>query len=155
MGGAFSFSFRGYNGKMSKVSGKIVGQSGDEDVDVEVSGSDAIPDGIYSIPSSKGENVKAILSDDALKNVKMENRQAVEDDVFVDFHDLKLSSGEREKLDVAYNENNKGLDRLNELPEPKTQEELTAWEKAAEDIVKEVEENPAVSELIKRKAPLS
>lgn len=91
MGGGFSFNLRLGNGDMRRVSGKIVGQSGEEDIDIEVSDSDTLPDGTYSVPSRKGEAVKAIISKDALKSVKKENVREVADDVFVDIAELKTA----------------------------------------------------------------
>ena len=91
MGGGFSFNLKLGNGDMRRVSGKIVGQSGEEDIDVEIVDSDTLPDGTYSVPSQKGEAVKAILSKDALKNVKKENVKEVADDVFVDIEELKVA----------------------------------------------------------------
>lgn len=97
MGGGFSFSLKLGNGEMRRVSGKIVGQSGDEDLDVEISGNDTLPDDVYSIPSTKGEAVKAILSEDSLKDVKKEKTKKVSDDVFVDVLDLKVAKKKRQK----------------------------------------------------------
>lgn len=91
MGGGFSFSLKLGNGEMRRVSGKIVGQSGDEDLDVEIKDSDTLPDDVYSIPSSKGEAVKAVLSEDALKGVKKEKAKNISDDVFIDVADLKVA----------------------------------------------------------------
>ena len=97
MGGGFSFSLRLGNGDMRKVSGKIVGQSGEEDLDVEIKDSDTLPDGVYSVPSQKGEAVKAILSKSALKNVKKEKAKNVKDDVFVDIEELKIAKKKKKQ----------------------------------------------------------
>lgn len=97
MGGGFSFNLRLGNGDMRRVSGKIVGLSGDEDLDVEVKDSDTLPDDTYSVPSQKGEAVSAILSKDALKNVKKENVREVADDVFVDVEDLKIAKKKKKQ----------------------------------------------------------
>jgi hypothetical protein len=76
MGGGFSFVFKGKGKSPSRVTGRVVGQSGTDDVDVEVKGSDALPDGIYSLPSAKGEAVKAIISNDALKQSGVDKGKA-------------------------------------------------------------------------------
>ena len=67
MGGGFSFVFKGKGKSPGRVTGKIVGQSGTENVDVDVKGSDVLPNGTYSVPSKKGEAVKAVISNDALR----------------------------------------------------------------------------------------
>jgi hypothetical protein len=76
MGGGFSFVFKGKGKSPSRVTGRVVGQSGTDDVDVEVKGSDALPDGTYSLPSAKGEAVKAIISNDALKQSGVDKGKA-------------------------------------------------------------------------------
>ena len=76
MGGGFSFVFKGKGKSPSRVTGKVVGQSGTDDVDVEVKDSDALPDGTYSLPSAKGEAVKAISSNDALKQSGVDKGKA-------------------------------------------------------------------------------
>jgi len=89
MGGGFSFVVKMLDGNMFRVSGTIVGQSGNEDVDVKVVGSDVIADGVYSINSKKGEAVKAIINRQALEDSNIGKSKPVSDDVFVDFNDLK------------------------------------------------------------------
>jgi hypothetical protein len=97
MGGGFSFSLKLGNGKMRRVSGTIVGQSGDEDVDVEVTDSDTLVDGVYSVPSQKGEAVKAILSDKALKGVDKNKIKDIVDDVFIDIAELKTAKKQKKQ----------------------------------------------------------
>ena len=92
MGGGFSFSLKLGDSSMRKVSGKIVGMSGQDDVDVDVKNHSTIADGVYSVPASKGEAVKAILSEDALTEVNKDNVKKVVDDVYVDIADLKKST---------------------------------------------------------------
>ena len=62
MGGGFSFDFALPGGGSQRVTGKIVGISGTEDVNVEIRGYDGIQDGIYAVPSTSGENVKAVIN---------------------------------------------------------------------------------------------
>lgn len=76
MGGGFSFAFKKRDGSMSRVTGKIVGQSGTENVDVDVKGSDTLPDGVYSIPASKGEAVKAVISLKGLDDADVDKSKA-------------------------------------------------------------------------------
>lgn len=80
MGGGFSFVFKGADGSMSRITGKITGQSGTDNVDVEVKGSNVLPDGVYSIPSHKGEAVKAVISLDGLEDAGVDKDKA--DEVF-------------------------------------------------------------------------
>lgn len=61
MGGGFTFDFTFPDGRQKTVTGKIVGISGTEDVDVEIKGDSDIPDGVYSVPSTSGESSKAVL----------------------------------------------------------------------------------------------
>lgn len=80
MGGGFSFVFKASDGSMSRVTGKIVGQSGEDKVDVEVKGNSALPDGVYSMPAQKGEAVKAVISVDGLEDAGVDKGKA--DEVF-------------------------------------------------------------------------
>ena len=90
MGGGFSFSLRGLDGGFTKVSGRVVGASGDKDsVDIEVKGHKSLPDGIYAMPSSKGSSVKAILGDDVIKDLPDTDISIPGDDVFVSTDELK------------------------------------------------------------------
>lgn len=89
MGGGFSFNLKLGNGLLSKVSGKIVGMSGEDSVDIDVKDHSDLPNGVYSVPSSKGAAVKAILSNDALKGIDKSKAKKIIDDVFVDIADLK------------------------------------------------------------------
>ncbi len=59
------------DGSIFSENGRIVGaERGTNNFEVEFSGSDEIPDGIYSIDAAKTDSVKAILSKRALKGVK-------------------------------------------------------------------------------------
>jgi len=62
MGGGFMFDFALPFGRFIRVTGKVVGQSGTDDVDVEIRGYEGIQDGIYSVPSKSGEVVKAVIN---------------------------------------------------------------------------------------------
>lgn len=97
MGGGFSFSLKLGNGEMRRVSGKIVGESGEEDLDVEIKDNDTLPDGVYSIPSRKGEAVKAILSKEALEKIDRDKSKSISDDVYVDVADLKTAKKKKPK----------------------------------------------------------
>ncbi|WJZ48507.1 cytoplasmic protein [Actinomycetia phage DSL-LC01] len=66
MGGGFTFDFTFPDLRQKTVTGKIVGISGTEDVDVEIKGDPDIPDGVYSVPSKSGEMSKAVLDLDDL-----------------------------------------------------------------------------------------
>ena len=75
MGGGFLFNLRMPNGIFSGFSGRVVGSSGEGNVEIEVNGHDTIPDGIYALPSLKGETVGAILSKSAIEEANLpENR---------------------------------------------------------------------------------
>ncbi len=55
MGGGFTVSIRGLDGSFSAVSGKVVGSSGDDDIEVQVDNPmGGLPKGIYVFPSTKG-----------------------------------------------------------------------------------------------------
>lgn len=92
MGGGFSFTLKLHGGSMHKVTGKIVGMSGDDDVDVEVKDHDTLKDGVYSIPASKGEAVKAVLSKDAIKDLDESKAKDVVDDVYVEATSLRQAA---------------------------------------------------------------
>ena len=106
MGGGFSFSLRGLDDMFTKVSGRIVGtpDSGDA-IDIEVKGHDVLPDGIYTMPSSKGSAAKAILSEEAVKNLPNKGVGIGKDDVYVDVNDVMPTRAEApsgwKKLDTA------------------------------------------------------
>ena len=91
MGGGWSFNLKGLDGLFSTISGRVVGSSGDGDaIEVEITGNPDIANGIYTMPSSKGEAVKAILSPDVVKDLP--KRKAVAgDDVFMDLDELKAT----------------------------------------------------------------
>lgn len=59
--------------------------SGEENVDVDVEGNSDLVDGVYSVPASKGEAVKAVVQNkDVLKNVKAENVDVTDDDTVLE-----------------------------------------------------------------------
>ena len=62
MGGGFSFDFALPGGGSQRVTGKIVGVSGTENVDVEIKGYAGIQDGVYAVPSTSGDTVKAVIN---------------------------------------------------------------------------------------------
>ena len=50
MGGGFSFVIKGLDGAFQGISGKVVGSSGETDVEIEVSGKEGgLPAGIYVV----------------------------------------------------------------------------------------------------------
>jgi predicted RNA-binding protein Jag len=66
------------DGSIFSENGRIVGaERGTNNFEVEFSGSDEIPDGIYSIDAAKTDSVKAVLSKRALKGVKGKRSIAV------------------------------------------------------------------------------
>jgi hypothetical protein len=91
MGGGFSFNLRLGNGEMRRVSGTIVGESGTEDIDIDVKDNDTLTNGIYSVPSAKGEAVKAIVPKSALEKIDKKKVKKIADDVYVDVADIKLA----------------------------------------------------------------
>lgn len=91
MGGGFSFNLRLGSGEMRRVSGTIVGESGTEDIDISVKDSDTLADGVYSVSSTKGEAVKAILPKSALEKIDKRKVKKIADDVYVDVADIKLA----------------------------------------------------------------
>lgn len=91
MGGGWSFNLRGADGLFSTVSGRVVGSSGDGDaIEVEVVGDPDLPNGIYTMPSSKGEAVKAILPEELVKGLP-KRKAAAGDDVFVGLDEVKAT----------------------------------------------------------------
>jgi hypothetical protein len=88
MGGGFSFTIRGLGGSADKLSGRVVGASGTDDIEIEVVGDEVIPDGIYALPASKGETVKAILSLDAVEGLP-ENKALVDQSLAIDISEIK------------------------------------------------------------------
>ena len=89
MGGGFSFSLRGLDGLFSKISGNVVGATGDGDaIELEITGNDILPDGIYTMPASKGSSVKAILSKKTVSGLPNKGIATAKDDVFVDVNDI-------------------------------------------------------------------
>jgi uncharacterized protein YjbI with pentapeptide repeats len=94
MGGGFTVSIRGLDGSFSAVSGKVVGSSGDDDIEVQVDNPmGGLPKGIYVFPSTKGTAAKAILSDEAFEdapNVDLDQVDFEKEDSFVDAADVKI-----------------------------------------------------------------
>lgn len=68
MGGGFSFNIR-LGDRIFSASGRVVGQSGDSDIQVEIADNPHVPAGIYALPSSKGLASKAILPREALTEI--------------------------------------------------------------------------------------
>lgn len=63
-GGGFQFFLRGLDGKVSSVSGRFVANSDTTDgFHVEVKGDKILQDGLYDVPASKAEAIKAVLPD--------------------------------------------------------------------------------------------
>lgn len=91
MGGGWSFNLRLPSGLFKAVSGRVVGASGDDGVEIEVRGNRHLPDGVYTMPSSKGEGVAAILSEEAVKDLPDIDVYVGTDDVFADSDDLIAS----------------------------------------------------------------
>jgi hypothetical protein len=78
MGGGFSFAFKSSNGTVSRVVGKTIRKSGTEDIDVEVRDSNTLPNGVYSLPSAKGESFKTL---DAAKTDADESKGVFPEDI--------------------------------------------------------------------------
>ena len=74
MGGGFSFGIKLPSGRPTRITGKVVGVSGTEDVDVEVKGNRYLPDGVYSVPSSRGETVPAVLPQEVVPQAASSRR---------------------------------------------------------------------------------
>ena len=91
MGGGFSFSLNLPGGGASKLSGRVVGASGQDLVEIEVRGDKHVPDGIYALPASRGETAKAILSIDALDG-KQQDAVKVDRSLALDQASLKPMS---------------------------------------------------------------
>jgi DNA polymerase III epsilon subunit-like protein/predicted DNA-binding transcriptional regulator YafY len=67
MGGGWKFNiFK--SGKHSYVSGKVVGMSGVDDIEVEIKDDKNIPNGVYAVPAKKGQSAKAIIKKSYLKD---------------------------------------------------------------------------------------
>jgi hypothetical protein len=64
MGGGFTWSFTLPGGTRRSATGKVVGQSTtkSDEILVDVKDNDYVEDGIYSVKSTKGESVKAVIS---------------------------------------------------------------------------------------------
>ena len=94
MGGGFSFVVKGLDGAFQGISGKVVGSSGETDVEIEVSGNDAgLPPGIYVVDSTKGTAVRAILSDEAFEDapeVDLDSASRTHEGSFIDANDVTL-----------------------------------------------------------------
>lgn len=81
MGGGFTFNIRGLDGVVSGLSGRVVGASGSDLVEVEVKGNPSVEDGIYALKAGKGLASKAILSPSAVDNLP--DREAIAPAKFV------------------------------------------------------------------------
>jgi ADP-ribose pyrophosphatase YjhB (NUDIX family)/DNA polymerase III epsilon subunit-like protein len=68
-GGSWNFSVRFPDGSHRGVTGKVVGQSGVDDVEVEVRDNKYVPNGVYAVPASRGIAAKATLKKSALKGL--------------------------------------------------------------------------------------
>jgi hypothetical protein len=68
-GGSWSFSIHFPDGSHRGVTGKVVGQSGVDDVEVEVRDNKYIPNGVYAVPASRGIAAKATVPKSALKGL--------------------------------------------------------------------------------------
>ena len=82
MGGGFSFSLN-INGVYKTVSGKVVGmpEGGDGDlIEIDIRGDKELPDGVYTVNSSRGVSSKAILDVDALPDETRKRIQGSEID---------------------------------------------------------------------------
>lgn len=88
MGGGFSFSIGKSGGSASKLSGRVVGQSGEDGIEIEVTGDKNFPDGVYTLPASKGETVKAILDVETVSGLP-ENKAIISSDFLIDPSELK------------------------------------------------------------------
>lgn len=86
MGGGFSFNFKLSSGGRVSAAGRVVGQSGEDLIEVEMRGVAGVPDGIYSAPSQRGTAAKAILNLEGT-NVKTEN--------------IKKSITKEDEIDIA------------------------------------------------------
>jgi len=82
MGGGWSFKLRLPDGLFKTVSGRVVGASGTDAIEIEVTGSKDLDDGVYTMPSAKGESVKAVLPTKAVE--ELPDRDDAMDDVYVD-----------------------------------------------------------------------
>ena len=94
MGGGFSFVIKGLDGAFQGISGKVVGSSGETDVEIEVSGKEGgLPAGIYVVNSTKGTAVRAILSDEAFEDapeVDLDNASNTHEGSFIDVNEVTL-----------------------------------------------------------------
>jgi hypothetical protein len=92
MGGGFSFNFKFSSGSSGPAAGRVVGQSGEDLIEVEMRGVKGVPDGIYSAPSGKGTAVKAVLNIEGT-NVKTENlKQTITEEDAIDINSLKVAA---------------------------------------------------------------
>jgi DNA polymerase III epsilon subunit-like protein len=60
MGGGFSWGIK-LGDMFRSLTGRVVGASGDDDVEVEIVGDPDLPDGIYALPAKRGRSVKAVI----------------------------------------------------------------------------------------------
>jgi hypothetical protein len=92
MGGGFSFNFKFSSGSSGPAAGRVVGQSGEDLIEVEMRGVKGVPDGVYSAPSGKGTAVKAVLNIEGT-NVKTENlKQTITEEDAIDINSLKVAA---------------------------------------------------------------
>jgi ADP-ribose pyrophosphatase YjhB (NUDIX family)/DNA polymerase III epsilon subunit-like protein/predicted DNA-binding transcriptional regulator YafY len=93
-GGSWNFSVRFPDGSHRGVTGKVVGQSGVDDVEVEVRDNKYVPNGVYAVPASRGIAAKATIPKSALKGLP-------DRDVEVDAEQRKYSidSGSLKRMD--------------------------------------------------------
>jgi hypothetical protein len=70
MGGGFTWSFSLPGGGNARATGKVVGQSEkkSDEVLVDVKGNETLKDGIYSVKSTEGESVKAVINTSGSKS---------------------------------------------------------------------------------------
>jgi hypothetical protein len=92
MGGGFSFNFKFSSGSSGPAAGRVVGQSGEDLIEVEMRGVEGVPDGIYSAPSRKGTAIKAVLNLDGT-NVKTENiKKTITEEDAIDISTLQVAA---------------------------------------------------------------
>lgn len=68
-GGSWNFSVRFPDGSHRGVTGKVVGASGVDDIEVDVRDNKYVPNGVYAVPASRGIAAKATIRKSALKGL--------------------------------------------------------------------------------------